>query len=365
MAAGLNPTGECRPGTVDLEVLWRFGFFARRFAADDALGHQRFQAGIQGLHTQRATGLNGRVHLRHLVLADQVTDGRGAYHDFVGRHTTTADLLQQGLRDNRLQRFGEHGANHGFLFGREYVNHAVDGFGRRGGVQSAEYQVTGFRCGQGQADGFQVTHLADQDDIRVFPQRRAQGFGEAAGVAVHLTLVDQALFRLVNELDWVFDGEDVVVLVAVYIVEDRRQGGRLARTGWPGHQHQAARHIGNLAEDLAHAEVFHTQHFRRNGPEYRARTTVLVEGVNPETRHAGYFEGEVGLEEFLEILALLVVHDVVDQCVHLFMVQCRQLDPANITVDPNHRRQASGEMQVRCTLLGAEGPEFSDIHGTP
>src|SRR3989344_214009 len=365
MAAGLNPTGECRPGTVDLEVFWRFGFFACRFAADDALGHQSFQAGIQGLHAQRATGLNGRVHLRHLVLADQVTDGRSANHDFVGRHTTAADLLQQSLRDNRLQRFGEHGTNHGLLFGREYVNHAVYGLGRRGGVQGAKHQVAGFRSGQGQADGFQIAHLADKDNVRVFPQRRAQGFGEAEGVAVHLTLVDQALLRFVNEFDWVFDRKNMVILVAVYIVEHRRQGGRLARTGWSGYQHQAARHIGNLAEYLAHAEIFHAQHFRRNGPEYRARTTVLVEGVNPKACHAGYFEGEVGLEELLEILALLVVHDVVDQCMHLFMVQRRQIDPANITVDPNHRRQASGEMQVRCTLLGAEGQQFSDIHGTP
>ena len=52
---------------------------------------------------------------------------------------------------------------------------------------------------RGQADGFQVAHLADQDDVRVLPQRRAQRFAEAEGVAMHLALVDQALLRFVDD----------------------------------------------------------------------------------------------------------------------------------------------------------------------
>ncbi len=232
-------------------------------------------------------------------------------------------------------------------------------------MQGAEYQVAGFRGGQGQADGFQVAHLAHQDDVRVFPQRRTQGLGEAQGIAVHFALVDQALLRFVDEFDRVFHGKNVVVLVAVDVVEHRRQGGRFAGTGWPGDQHQTTGHIGNLAEDLAHAEVFHAQHFRRNGPEHRAGTTVLVEGVNPETRDARHLEGEVGLEKFLEILALLVVHDVVDQRMHLLVVHGRQVDAPHVAIDADHRRQAGGKVQIRRTLLGTEGQQFCDIHGTP
>ena len=147
---------------------------------------------------------------------------------------------------------------------------------------------------------------------------------------MHLTLVDQALFRLVNEFDGVLDGEDMVVLVAVEVVEHRRQGGRLARAGGAGDQHQAARYVGDLAEHLTHAQVFHGQHFRGNGTEHRTGTAVLVEGVDPEARHARYLEGKVGLEELFVILALLVVHDVVDQRVYLLVIQRRQVDAAHI-----------------------------------
>src|SRR6185437_6819693 len=48
-----------------------------------------------------------------------------------------------------------------------------------------------------------------------------------------------------------------------------------------------------------------------DGAEHRAGAAVLVEGVDAEAREAGNLEREVALEEFLVVLALLVVHDVV------------------------------------------------------
>ena len=88
----------------------------------------------------------------------------------------------------------------------KHVDDPVDGFGRRGGVQRAEYQVTRFRGGQRQADGFQVPQLTDQDDVRVFTQRRAQRLVEAVGIAMHLTLVHEALLGFVHK----FDGSSMV-----------------------------------------------------------------------------------------------------------------------------------------------------------
>jgi hypothetical protein len=121
----------------------------------------------------------------------------------------TAGLLQQRLRDHRAQRLGQHRAHHRLFAGREHVDDAVDGLGRRTGVQGAEHQMAGFGRGQRQADGFQVAHFADQDVVGVFAQRRAQRLVEAVRVAVHFALVDQALLRGVHELDRILDREDV------------------------------------------------------------------------------------------------------------------------------------------------------------
>ena len=93
--------------------------------------------------------------------------------------------------------------------------------------------------------------------------------------------------------------------------------------------------------------------------------TILVKGVNPKTRHTGHFKGEVGFQMFLEVHPLGVVHDVVDQRLHLLVVQGRQVDPPHIAIDADHRRQAGGQVQVGRALFGAEGQQLSDIHSAP
>ncbi len=96
-----------------------------------------------------------------------------------------------------------------------------------------------------------------------------------------------------------------------------------------------------------------------------AGAAVLVEGVDTKARDTGHFEGEVGFEKLLIVLALLVVHDVVDQVVDLLVIHGRQVDTANIAVDANHRRQTSRQVQVGRALLGAKRQKFCDIHALP
>ncbi len=235
-------------------------------------------------------GLDHRVELGDLVLPDEVSHGRNTHHDLVSRYPAAADALEQGLGDDRPQRFGEHGAHHVFFRTGEDVDDPVYGLGRRRGVQGAEHQVTGLGRGHGQTNGFQIAHLAHQYDVRVFPQRRAQGVAEALGVAVHFPLVYQAAFVFVHEFDGILDGEDVVMEVLVDVVDHGRQGSGLARTGRTGHQHQAAGVFGNLAKDLRGIQIFQAQHSAGDGPKYRAGAARLLEGVDPEAGQVRHLE---------------------------------------------------------------------------
>ncbi|MNI51946.1 hypothetical protein D3C73_1066980 [compost metagenome] len=280
----------------------------------------------------------------------------------MGRDASAADFLHQGLGHHRQQRLGEHRAHHRLLVPRKHIDHPVDGFRRRRGVQRAEHQMAGFGRGQRQANGFQIAHLPHQDHIRVFPQCRTQGGGETTGITMDFTLIDQAFARLVNELDGVFDGEDVVMTMGIEVIDHRRQRGGLAGTGRAGYQHQATGSVGHLAEHVAHAQFIHALHFRRDGAKHRARATVLVEHIDPKTRHAGYFKGKVGFQMFFELHPLGVIHDGMDQSLHLLVIQGRQIDASHITVDANHRRQAGGQVQIGCPLFGAECQQLSDIH---
>ena len=80
----------------------------------------------------------------------------------------------------------------------------------------------------------------------------------------------------------------------------------------------------------------------------------MVEGVNPEPGDTWHLKGKVTLKEFLVVLALLVVHDLVDQRMYVLVIQRWQINPSNVTINTNHRRQACRKMQIRRTLFFTE-----------
>src|SRR5690606_19684579 len=111
-------------------------------------------------------------------------------------------------------------------------------------------------------------------------------------------------------------------------------------------------------EDLRRGEVVEREYLRRNRAEHGARAAVLVERVDAEARQAGDLEREVDLEEFLVVAPRLVRHDVVDQRVHLLVVERGNVDATDVAVDPDHRRQAGREVQVGGLVFYRKGQKF-------
>ncbi len=144
-----------------------------------------------------------------------------------------------------------------------------------------------------------------------------------------------------HKFDGVFYGQNVLVSGVIYIVEHGSQRGGLPRACRSGDQYQTAGHRRHVFEDLAHAEIFHGQNLGRDGSEHRTGATILIERVDPETCNTRYLKRKVGFEKFLVILALLVVHDVINQSVNFFMLHRGQVDATHVPVDTDHRRQAS------------------------
>src|SRR3546814_226751 len=87
------------------------GILVRRLGArftqrNDIPAHEILQVLVQRLHAYILACLDGGIHLCNLVLADEVTDSRRAYHDFMRRHAALLILgLAQCLRNNRPQGF--------------------------------------------------------------------------------------------------------------------------------------------------------------------------------------------------------------------------------------------------------------------
>ena len=164
--------------------------------------------------------------------------------------------LEQRLRNHRHERLRQHRADHVLFRRGKHVDDPVDRLGGGARVQRAEHEVAGFGRGQCEADGLEVAHFADQDVVRVLSQRGSQRVRERQRVRPELALVDEALLRLVHELDRILDRQDMTVFVLVDVVAHRRQRRRLARAGRPGAQDQPARTVGQVGEDLRGVQLF-------------------------------------------------------------------------------------------------------------
>ena len=97
-----------------------------------------------------------------------------------------------------------------------------------------------------------VAHLADQDDVGVLAQDAAQRAARTSSVSdADLALVDHRALVAVQELDRVLDRDDVARRGRVDVVDHRGQRRRLARAGGAGDEHDAARLLGQLADDAS------------------------------------------------------------------------------------------------------------------
>src|SRR5581483_5663302 len=94
-----------------------------------------------------------------------------------------------------------------------------------------------------------------EDDVRVLTQRGPKPVGERRRVASDLALIDDATAVPMQELDRVLDRENVLAPSAVDHVDQRRERGRLTRTGRPGDEHEASRNRREVADVRRQVEL--------------------------------------------------------------------------------------------------------------
>src|SRR5512132_2219113 len=237
LAAGGAAVADCRCGDVRhpraleeaLKLIGSGGARKRKLGRDDATQHQVRERLLHRLHAARGARLHDRIDLLDIRLPDQIAN-RVVGHQHLER-SRAAELVggrHEGLRDDALERRRELHAHLALLLGGEDVDDAVDRGRRALGVQRREHEVPGLGCGERGRDRLEVAHLADEDHVGVLAQRGAKPFGERRRVLADLALVDDARAVVVQELDRVLDGEDVLVPGAVDVVEKRGEGRRLA-----------------------------------------------------------------------------------------------------------------------------------------
>src|SRR5262249_50640699 len=88
------------------------------------------------------------------------------------------DALEEVLGNDAFKCLRKGRPDFILLLSWEHVDDTIHGFSGTRGMESSEHQVTRAGRYQGKFNGFQVTQLADQDDVRIFAQRTAQCRGK-------------------------------------------------------------------------------------------------------------------------------------------------------------------------------------------
>jgi hypothetical protein len=155
------------------------------------------------------------------------------------------------------------------VLGKE-VDDAVERLVRAVGVQRGEAQVAGLGERDRVVHRLALAHFADEDHVRRLAQRVLERDLPVVGVDADFPLRDDAVPVLVDELDRVFDRDDVAVAVLVAVAEQRRHRRRLAAARRADEHHDPA---------LGHDHVL--QHRRQPQLLEHGMSVVMVRKTMP------------------------------------------------------------------------------------
>ena len=145
-----------------------------------------------------------------------------------------------------------------------------------------------------------IAELADQDHIWVLAQRPAQSCEVGVGVDPDLALVDDAVVVLVEDLDRVFDGDDVLPARLVDVIDDRGEGRRLAGAGRAGDEHEPSVLVGHRLDARRHPQVLEARNVLWDDAERERDRAPLAKGIDAETRQIPTRVGAVELSGLVE-----------------------------------------------------------------
>jgi hypothetical protein len=337
------------------------GGLAVDLAGDDLLD-QRLR---EGLHLEELA-LGDRVDdLLGAVLADEIGDAGVVDHHLDRRDPPAVDLREQPLRDHAAQDAGHDRADLRLLDAGEKLDHAAERLGGVDRVHRREHEVAGLGRLQRGLRRLRVAKLADQDHVRVLPQRASKRLLERLGVEPDLTLVDDAAVVGMDDLDRVLDRDDVLLPRPVHVVDHRRERRRLPRAGRAGHEDEPAVLLGELPHAVRQAQLVEVRHRAGDDAKGERDRAALAEGVHAEARQLVGGVRDVEVARLVELLQLRRRHraDALERDEQMALRQGRPLRHlAERPVAPDDRRPVQLEVDVGRAELDGACKEGVQIH---
>ena len=151
-----------------------------------------------------------------------------------------------------------------------------------------------FRSFQCDLSRLEVAHFADENDFGSLAKCGAQRRREILRVRANLTLIDRALFVVVQKFDRIFDRHYVIGLGFVDPVDDRRKRRAFSRTGRPGQQNYAIANVGNIRKLWRQMQRIEIWYLVRDDAHHDRVRISLAENVDTKTAFARQGIAQIG-----------------------------------------------------------------------
>ena len=320
------------------------------------------QSHVHRLHPVATARLHRRVDLVGLALPDQVANRGGAHEHLDGGDTSQAVVGgDQLLGDHALKGGRQLDPDLLLLVGREHVDDPVDRLRRVLRVQRREDEVTGLGRRDRRPDRLEVSHLADEDHVRVLAEHVLEGLREAVRIRSDLPLVHHTALVPVEELDRIFHGHDVTGSLPVHDVDHGGERGRLAGARRARDHDEPTLEAREVHHDVREPEVIHVLDLERDHPEDGAHGVALLEHVHAEAGPPRAASTTCRARAPARTFTKLLRQDRVDHALQ----RPRRERPVlprgfELAVDTHHRRGPRREVQVGPSLLQERTEQLGD-----
>ncbi len=156
----------------------------------------------------------------------------------------------------------------------------------------------------------------------------------------------------VDELDRIFDSDDVATPLAIDLVDHRGQRRRLSRTRRAGNEHQTSWTLRHLRDGGRQFQIVKAPYGERNLSEHDRHRPTLLEHIATKTCKASEPKGKVELVLDLEALFLLIGENRVRQLKSFLGRQCERIvRVGDVAVDTKLGARVAHDMEVGCTTF--------------
>jgi hypothetical protein len=227
-------------------------------------------------------------------------------------------------------------------------------------MQRPQDQMPCLGQGDGQLNRFQVTHLANQDDVRRLPEHATQGLRKRMGIAADLALVDDTLPVRVHVLNRILDRNHVYGTRTIDMVDHRGQCRGLAAAGRTCQKHQAMWPGGKLLGYGGHTQRFECGNLKRDDPQRQRYGAPLVVYIDAKTGNALNITGGITGTRLFKLFHLRVCQDTPGHGQRVLRFQDRRADAFQQTVDSELRLRTACKQQIRGIALVHPRNEFAN-----